>query len=174
MGNVRSRRARIGTRVKRKFKYLPREPELEMTLFEKTPLLAIVKFTECFDEGGRQQFELPVHTGRFLVTAFRAFLEGQHTSLDAALGGKVAAQRKLIDYQSHNRKVLFAVVNELKAARPIPKHQRHVSPLQHAFEEVAEQLEMSAENVRRIWREGGPKGPKKRNRRKSEGSQSRD
>lgn len=139
------------------FLYFPGEIELEAEAFEKSPVAAIFKFLECFDEEGRQRHTIPPHTLRILVACLHEFVNGIVPDLNNAFGGQVARQRKNLLQQQKDMEVLWTLYDEWERAKQASATEVG-TPFERAVEQTANALQMSADNVRRIYKKYGRKG----------------
>jgi hypothetical protein len=143
----------------------PFEAQLHEELFERTPLLIVKKFPEAFDSEGRQAFEVPQHVLEALAKRFIALMARQHNSLDAAFGGCVARQRNELLAEEGDWSVLWKFLRELeKVESETPSERGAGTTFEIALERLAEELDMSPDNIRRIYKKGGPRAKKRRNR----------
>lgn len=132
------------------------EIPLQQALFEKTPLWIAKIYLECFDSKGRQARRVPRHVLEALAGRLRLVMDGETKSLDEAFGGSVRRQRNRLeelDRQFHVSWMMRAAIDEI---RQQPRDKRGKgTPFEIALERVAEELEMSDENVRRIYKAAG-------------------
>lgn len=143
----------------------PFEVQLHEELFERTPLLIVKKFLEAFDSEGRQAFEVPQHVLEALAKRLIALMTRQHNSLDAAFGGRVARQRNELLAEEGDWSVLWKFVRELEKVEGESASERGAgTTFEIAIDRLAEELKMSSDNIRRIYKKGGPRAKKRRKR----------
>jgi hypothetical protein len=129
------------------------EIELQSRMFEATPLAIVRMFLECFDSSGRQAFLVPEHVLAALAKRFRALMDGDVKSLDAAFGGRVRRQRNQLVESGRQYSVSWAVATAIEDVRAEPVSERgNGTPFEVAVERVAEEFGLNVENVRRIYK----------------------
>ena len=134
-----------------------KEVILDRQLFERSPVLAISKFLECFSSEGDQSFEVPRHVLEFLAASLAQFMGGGAESLDAAFGGKTKRQRKAIKIEKRDYEIVFDLIGAFETFRKMPRAMRaKATPFELAVERVAEEHELGEEAVRRIYKKSKP------------------
>lgn len=145
----------------------PFEPEFHEQLFEQTPLLIIKMYLDAFDSEGRQAFQVHQHVLEALARRFLSLMIRQQNSLDAAFGGCVARQRNQLLAEDSDWSVLWKFLAEIKKVEEESPGERGAgTPFEIALERVAEDLGMSPDNVRRIYKKSASR-PKKRRKQSS-------
>ena len=130
---------------------------LDRQLFDRSPVLAISKFLECFSSEGDQRFEVPRHVLEFLAASLAQFMGGGVGSLDAAFGGKTKRQRKAIEIAKRDYEIVFDLIGAREEFRKMPRAERGKNtPYELALERVAEEHELSEEAVHRIYKKSKP------------------
>lgn len=119
-------------------------------LFEDKPLLMIAKFLECFDDNGRQTYNVPRIVLESLAAKLLEFMRGDFNSIDKAFGGQVARQRQALQRKNIEFDIAFDYLCALDEAQEIDKSDRSGTPSELAIEKVAYIHDMGTENVRRI------------------------
>jgi hypothetical protein len=132
------------------FLILPREEELNRKLFEDKPVRAIKKYLECFDEDGHQVLNVPHFVLEVIASNFLQFMNGTFESVDAAFGDKVARQRQAIASEEKSYEIVFDLHCKHLEMKELPKGERIGTPFEMALNFVANQYNMSTDNVRRI------------------------
>ncbi len=130
----------------------PGEDEIERKLFDKSPVLAISKFLECFSSEGDQCFEVPRHVLEFLAASLSQFMDGGAESLDVAFGGKTTRQRNALEGWDRDGEIVFDLLGEWENFKKIPKAERSSTPFELAIEQIAKKYELGEESVRRIYK----------------------
>ncbi len=140
-----------------RLKVFPGEDEIYRQLFDRSPVLAISKFLECFSSEGDQCFEVPRHVLEFLAANLAQFMGGGAESLDAAFGGKTKRQRNAIEIEKRDYEIVFELIGAIETFRKMPRAKRKGTPFELAVEHVAEEHEeLSEEAVRRIYKKSKP------------------
>ena len=130
-----------------------REAEIDRKLFDRSPVLAISKFLECFSSEGDQRFEVPHHVLEFLAASLTRFMDGGAESLDAAFGGKTKRQRKAIEIEKRDYEIVFELICAFETFRKIPRAERGAgTPFELAVERVAKEHGLGDDAVRRIYK----------------------
>ncbi len=130
-----------------------KEVNLDRQLFNRSPVLAISRFLECFSSEGDQRFEVPRHVLEFLAASLAQFMGGGAESLDAAFGGKTKRQRNAIGIEKRDYEIVFELIGALEKFRKMPRAKRSGStPFELAIEHVAEEYELSEDAVHRIYK----------------------
>ncbi len=130
-----------------------KEVNLDRQLFNRSPVLAISRFLECFSSEGDQRFEVPRHVLEFLAASLTQFMGGGVGSLDAAFGGKTKRQRKAIKIEKRDYEIVFEFIGALEKLRNMPKAERGVgTPFELAVERVAKEHGLSEDAVRRTYK----------------------
>ncbi len=130
-----------------------KEVILDRQLFNRSPVLAISRFLECFSSEGDQRFEVPRHVLEFLAASLAQFMGGGAESLDAAFGGKTKRQRNAIGIEKRDYEVVFELIGAIETFRKMPRAKRGKStPFELAVEHVAEEHELSEGAVCRIYK----------------------
>ena len=134
------------------FLVLPGEVEVGKRLFDDKPVRAIKKFLECFDEDGRQVFNVPRFVLESLAANFWGFMRRDFNSVDNAFGGQVARQRQAIKGEDRDFEIVFDLQCEHAEIKEIPKSERKRpgTPFEIALVIVADRHNTSTDNVRRI------------------------
>ncbi|HEV2816238.1 MAG TPA: hypothetical protein VGW40_03315 [Allosphingosinicella sp.] len=134
----------------------PQEIPVHEALFEQMPLWIVRKYLECFDSKGRQARIVPRHMLEALAKRFLLVTEGTAKSLDEAFGGRVRRQRNRLHEMDRQWSVLWALMQTIEEVKAEPRSARGKgSPFEIAVERVAEELGMSPDNVRRIYKQTG-------------------
>ena len=137
--------------------FFPREDEIDRQLFDRSPVLAISKFLECFSSEGDQCFEVPRHVLEFLAASLTQFMGGGVGSLDAAFGGKTKRQRHAIKFEKRDYEIVFDLRVAVEAFKKKPRAARGKNtPFELAVGRVAEEYELSEDAVRRIYKKSKP------------------
>ena len=131
---------------------LPGEVEVSKRLFDDKPVRAIKKFLECFDEDGRQVFNVPRFVLESLAANFWGFMRGDFNSVDNAFGGQVARQRQAIKGEDRNFEIVFDLLCEHTETKKIKKSDRTGTPFEMALVIVADLHNTSTDNVRSIYK----------------------
>ncbi len=130
-----------------------KEVILDRQLFDRSPVLAISIFLECFGSEGDQRFEVPRHVLEFLAASLTQFMGGGAGSLDAAFGGKTKRQRNAIKFEKRDYEIVFELISARERFRKMPRAERgNGTPAELAVERVAEEYQLSEEAVRRIFK----------------------
>ncbi len=130
-----------------------KEVNLDRQLFNRSPVLAISKFLECFSPEGDQRLEVPRHVLEFLAASLAQFMGGGVESLDAAFGGKTKRQRNAIEFEKRDYEIVFELIVALEKFRKMPRAERERgTPFELAVERVAKEHELGEEAVRRIYK----------------------
>ena len=130
---------------------------LDRQLFDRSPVLAISKFLECFSSEGDQCFEVPRHVLEFLAASLTQFMGGGVGSLDAAFGGKTKRQRHAIKFEKRDYEIVFDLRVAVEAFKKKPRAARGKNtPFELAVGRVAEEYELSEDAVRRIYKKSKP------------------
>ena len=136
----------------------PWEVDLHRRLFEQSPIRIIKMYLDCFNSEGRQVFAVPEHVLETLAARLRLLMDGDCKTLDAAFGGSAARQRNRLRAEDHDLSVLWVFGEELERVRGETKRERGAgTPFEIALERAGRRLDMSPENVRRIYHKSGPK-----------------
>jgi hypothetical protein len=102
-----------------------KEVNIDRQLFNRSPVLAISRFLECFSsEGGDQRFEVPRHVLEFLAASFAQFMGGGVESLDVAFGGKTKRQRHTIKFEKRDYEIVFELRVAVEAFKKKPRAAR--------------------------------------------------
>jgi hypothetical protein len=135
---------------------LPAELEVARSIFGETPIAIIAAYLQSFDPEGRQVFEVPEHVLEALAARLLSFMRGDARSLDEAFGDRVARQRNRLVAVPRDRQILWDFLAELENCQEeAPSARGAGNPFEIAAERVAEKHRMSAENVKRIYKESG-------------------
>ena len=121
-------------------------------IFDDKLVRAIKMFLECFDEDGRQVYNVPPFVLESLAANFSGFMHGKFDSLDDAFGGQVARQRQAILSEDMQFEIAFDLLHEIKESKKIPKSERTGTPFEMALEIMSDRYNMSTDNVRRIYK----------------------
>ncbi len=131
----------------------PGEDEIDRQLFNRSPVLAISKFLECFSPEGNQCFEVPRHVLEFLAASLTQFMDGGVGSLDAAFGGKTKRQRKAIEIAKRDYEIVFDLIGAREKFKKIPRAERGAgTPTELAVESVAKERGLSEGAIHRIYK----------------------
>ncbi len=138
-----------------------KEVILDRQLLDRSPVLAISKFLECFSSEGDQRFEVPRHVLEFLAASLAQFMGGGAESLDAAFGGKTKRQRNAIEIEKRDYEIVFELIGAIETFRKMPRAKRgNGTPFELAVGHVAEKHEkLSEEAVRRIYKKSKSSSP---------------
>ena len=121
------------------------QAQIDAKMFAQSPIHILERYLESFAADGEMLVPVPKHILMALAERFRAFMarDSNLNSLDQAFGGKVARQRQARAADERRR---------LGAMEP---DERGVvgTPHEIACEIVAEKLNLSVENVRRIYKD---------------------
>ena len=79
-------------------------------------------------------------------------MHGKFDSVNDAFGGQVARQRRAILSEGKEFEIVFDFLCEHENAKNIPKSERTGTPFEIALEIVSDRYNMSADNVRRIYK----------------------
>lgn len=125
------------------------EADLQKELFDKSPVLAIEKFSACFEDEDQKVYKIHEHVELFLFQRFRGFLNGEYKSLDEAFGGKTARQRNKIMTSKKNYDAAFEYYVTHNDTKKLTIEERsHSTPSEAAISEVAEALDVPEETLR--------------------------
>ncbi len=131
----------------------PGEDEIDRQLFNRSPVLAISKYLECFSSEGDQCFEVPRHVLEFLAASLSQFMGGGAESLDAAFGGKTKRQRNAIEIEKRDYEIVFDLIGALEKFRKMPRAESGAgTPFELAVERVAKEHGLGEDAVRRIYK----------------------
>ncbi len=134
-----------------------KEVNLDRQLFNRSPVLAISRFLECFSSEGDQRFEVPRHVLEFLAASLTQFMGGGVGSLDAAFGGKTKRQRNAIKIEKRDYEIVFELIGAREKFKKIPRAERGKNtPFELAVGRVSEEYELSEDAVRRIYKKSKP------------------
>ena len=134
-----------------------KEEKFDRKLFDRSPVLAISRFLECFNSEGDQRFEVPRHVLEFLAASLAQFMGSRAESLDAAFGGKTKRQRKAIGIEKRDYEIVFDLIGAIETFRNMPRANRgNSTPFELAVEHVAKEHELGEEAVRRIYKKSKP------------------
>jgi len=130
-----------------------KEVILDRELFNRSPVLAISRFLECFSSEGDQRFEVPRHVLEFLAASLAQFMGDGMDSLDAAFGGKTKRQRNAIKFEKRDYEIVFELRSARERFRKMPSAERgNGTPAELAVECVAKEHGLSEDAVRRIFK----------------------
>lgn len=136
------------------------QAEIDARMFEQAPIHIIERFLDSFSTDGRMTFPVGQHILEALAVRFRSFLarDAAFGSLDEAFGGQVARQRQARQAADQQYEVAFLVVVERERLRAMNKSERGSgTPHEIACEQVALQLGMKVDNVRRLYKDSKTK-----------------
>jgi len=136
------------------------QASIDAKMFAQSPIHIIERFLESFTYDGGMTFPVPQHILEALAVRFRDFLApgSPLSSLDEAFGGTVARQRQARVAADRQLEVVFLVVSERQRVRNLKGSDRgNGTPHEIACENVAEQLAMSVDNVRRLYKDSKAK-----------------
>ena len=141
---------------KPKLLLLPGEIEIDLELFERSPLRAIKRYLECFTDQGQQVYAVPQHILEEIARRCLTVMAGQYNSLDEAFGGRVARQRNAFRAQDAAFSVSWDIFAQREKARELSSFERSKSiPSECALVEVGKKRGMGPDNVRRTWKKAG-------------------
>lgn len=141
----------------------PQEIAIHAQLFEQTPLRIVEQYLQCFDSSGNQAFDVPRHVLEALARRFLSLMSGEQGSLDDAFGGRTAQQRNELLIEARDQSVLWELLTELERVRGEALAERGPgTPFEIAVERVGARCGMSPDNIRRIYRKGGPRGKRRK------------
>ena len=126
-------------------------------LLDDKPVRAIKMFLECFDEDGRQVYNVPPFVLEYLAVNFSGFMQRKFDSVDDAFGGQVARQRQAILSEDKEFEIIFDFLCEHEKAKKIPKNDRTETPFEMALEIISDRYNMSTDNVHRIYKKSKPR-----------------
>ncbi len=134
-----------------------KEVILDRQLFNRSPVLAISRFLECFSSEGDQRFEVPRHVLEFLAASLTRFMGGGAGSLDAAFGGKTKRQRNAIRIEKRDYEIVFELIGAIETFKKTPRAKRGKNtPYELALGHVAEEHGLSEEAIHRIYKKSKP------------------
>lgn len=134
--------------------YIDGEIELLKRRMEETPVLALELFRACFNESGKQVYEIPPFILEFLSRRFADFLseETLTNSLDQAFGGKVARQRNALRTADQMWSVIFDLIGFIEEGKALSGSDRSQStPFEYGVSKTAEQYGLSEDRVHQLY-----------------------
>lgn len=133
------------------------QAQIDAKMFAQSPIHILERYLESFAADGEMLVPVPKHILMALAERFRAFMarDSNLNSLDQAFGGKVARQRQARAAATREREVAWMVMDERRRLGAMEPDERGVvgTPHEIACEIVAEKLNLSVENVRRIYKD---------------------
>ncbi len=137
------------------------QAEIDAKTFEQAPLHIIERYLESFADDGRMTFPVPQHILETLAIRFRMLLSpgSAINSLDEAFGGRVARQQQARRAADQQYEVAFSLLIEMRRLQRMPPTERGPgTPFEIACEQVAQELNMSVDNVRRLYKNSKGRG----------------
>lgn len=141
---------------------LPGEVENDKRLFVQVPIRVIQKYLEYFGDDGHLCIDGAPHVLEALAKIFALYMNGLHPSLEAAFGGGCNRQRKSINEELKDERVVYDMILQIREAKGLSKLERAGStPFELAVAKVADAHKLGEENVRRIYKKSAGKPSKK-------------
>ena len=147
---------------------------IESEQFAAEPVRAIWRFFDCFDDRGRQAFEVPAHVLGFIARALAARVTGMCKSLDDAFGGRVARQRNALLQDERDEEILFEYCGHLDERQDARKKEIQLrsegkhneaqalhfsgSPSEQAYADIRKEWSIGENSMRRIVKRSGQRG----------------
>lgn len=91
--------------------------EMEMSRFDKLPLLIIERYLQHFNEEGKQTLQVPGHILESLAKRFLACMKRENPSLDKAFGGSLKRQIRKLEISDRDYAVLMRFFREMETVR---------------------------------------------------------
>jgi CelD/BcsL family acetyltransferase involved in cellulose biosynthesis len=131
-------------------KLMPDRGEADRRIFEKTPVFAIARYMDHFDQEGRLKASVPPHILEELAARFSQFMDKRVRSLDVAFGGSVASQRDTFITARRELRVEALVLSGTEKARGSTSKVAKSTPREQAIARAAQLMDTSENNIQRI------------------------